>query len=51
MSKLVTICDPDLCNHCQYLGDGDFLCDKRMEIVVADWKPTESFMMCDESWR
>ena len=40
------ICNPDLCPYCQYIGEGDFLCDKHMEIVVSDWEPTESYLMC-----
>ena len=25
-------CDPGVCDCCQYIGEGDFLCDKHMEI-------------------
>lgn len=39
-------CDPGVCDYCQYIGEGDFLCDKHMEIVVSDWTPTESYLMC-----
>jgi len=39
-------CDPAICDCCQYIGEGDFLCDKHMEIVVSDWAPTENFLMC-----
>ena len=39
-------CDPGVCDCCQYIGEGDFLCDKHMEIVVSDWEPTESYLMC-----
>ena len=39
-------CDPGVCNCCQYIGEGDFLCDKHMEIVVSDWEPTENYLMC-----
>ena len=39
-------CDPARCDYCQYVGEGGFLCDEYMEIVVEDWKPTESFRMC-----
>ena len=28
------ICDPAVCDCCQYIGEGDFLCDKHMEIVM-----------------
>lgn len=39
-------CDPGICDCCQYIGDGDFLCDKHQEIVVSDWEPTEDFLIC-----
>jgi hypothetical protein len=39
-------CDPGVCDCCQYIGDGDFLCDKHMEIVVSDWEPTANYLMC-----
>ena len=39
-------CDPAVCDCCQYIGEGDFLCDKHMEIVVSDWEPTENYLMC-----
>ena len=39
-------CDPDACDCCQYIGDGDFVCDKHQTIVVSDWEPTEDFMIC-----
>ncbi len=39
-------CDPGVCDCCQYIGEGDFLCNKHMEIVVSDWEPTESYLMC-----
>lgn len=39
-------CDPGVCEYCQYIGDGGFLCDKYMEIVVEDWEPTRYFQMC-----
>ena len=39
-------CDPGICDCCQYIGEGDFLCDKHMEIVVFDWTPTEYYLMC-----
>ena len=39
-------CDPGICDCCQYIGEGDFLCDKYMEIVVSDWEPTANYLMC-----
>ena len=45
-TKPKKVCDPGVCDCCQYIGEGDFLCDKHMEIVVSDWIPTESYLMC-----
>lgn len=44
--KTEKFCDPGVCDCCQYIGEGDFLCDKHMEIVVSDWEPTENHLMC-----
>ena len=41
-------CDPGVCDCCLYIGEGDFLCDKHMEIVVSDWEPTENYLMCNK---
>lgn len=46
VSPPVKFCDPGMCDCCQYIGEGDFLCDKYMEIVVSDWTPTENYLMC-----
>lgn len=45
--KSEKFCDPAVCNECDYLGDGDFICWKQDEIVVTDWEPTENFLMCN----
>lgn len=42
MSKI--FCNPDVCPNCQYIGEGDSICDETMEIVLSDWQPTEAFM-------
>ncbi len=47
------VCDPEKCDHCQYIGDGDFICDKYIHdhdrvIVVEDWQPTENYMQCQK---
>lgn len=39
-------CDPGACDHCTYLGEGDFSCDTHQVIVVEDWTPTEDYMKC-----
>lgn len=37
-------CNPDKCLNCQYIGEGDSLCDITMEVVLSDWVPTENAM-------
>lgn len=37
-------CNPDICPNCQYIGDGDSLCDVTGEIVLCDWEPTDEYM-------
>lgn len=37
-------CSPDVCPNCQYIGEGDSICDVTMAIVLDDWTPTEDFM-------
>ncbi len=32
------ICN-DTCPNCIYIGEGDFICDELMEIVIDDWTP------------
>ena len=44
--KPKSLCDPGVCDCCQYVGEGDFLCDEHMEIVVSDWEPTVNYLMC-----
>jgi len=46
MKKKEKTCDPSTCDYCQYIGEGDFLCDKYLEVVVEDWEPNENFLMC-----
>ena len=42
MSKM--FCDPNICPNCQYIGEGDSICDETMEVVLSDWIPTEAYM-------
>lgn len=42
------ICDPAECDSCLYIGEGDFLCDEYQEIVVSDFEPTDSYLICEE---
>lgn len=37
-------CNPDVCPNCQYIGEGDSICEVTQEIVLEDWEPTEDFM-------
>jgi len=37
-------CNPDACDHCLYIGEGDSICDVTHEIVLSDWMPTDAFM-------
>lgn len=39
------VCDPGLCRQCQYIYEGDFLCEKYEKIVISDWTPTDNYMM------
>ena len=45
-------CDPAMCDHCLYIGDGDFICDILGDgpgltmSVVESWEPTEKFLHC-----
>lgn len=50
------MCDPGMCDHCQYIGEGDFICDEVMDdpegcLVVEDWEPTENYLRCRHSGR
>lgn len=47
------MCDPGVCNHCIYIGEGDFICDRYHDekgnpaiLVVSDWQPTENNLKC-----
>lgn len=51
MKKKEKTCDPGTCDYCQYIGEGDFLCDKYLEVVVEDWEPTKNFLMCAKKKR
>ena len=42
------VCDPSYCEECLYLGDGAFICDEHLKIVVADWQPTENYLICQQ---
>ena len=37
-------CNPDICPNCQYIGEGDSICDETLNVVLADWEPTDDYM-------
>ena len=43
---LLPICDCTECDNCQYIGEGDFLCDVRMKLVIQDWDMSTSCRKC-----
>lgn len=50
------MCDPSMCDHCQYIGEGDFICDQDLSdpegvLVVSDWEPTENYLKCKKGRR
>lgn len=47
------MCDPGMCDHCTYVGDGNFICDNPLVrgkypaiFVVENWQPNENSMKC-----
>ena len=43
MSKEI-YCNPDVCDNCLYIGEGDSFCDEINEIVLDDWERTDFCM-------
>ena len=47
MKKKKNVCK--CCETCDYLvpiGDGDFLCEHNLIMVVSDYTPTENYFCC-----
>ena len=44
---LFPMCNCIECANCQYLGEGDFLCDVRMKLVILDWDMSTSLRKCN----
>ena len=44
--RKVKCCDPEMCDNCMYIGEGDFFCDRYETIVVDEWSPTEDYLIC-----
>lgn len=41
------MCDPGMCEHCDYLGDGNAVCTRfNNAVVLSDWEPTDNTLMC-----
>ena len=51
--RVQPMCDPGLCDHCMYLGDGDFVCNLhgmgpgKTVFVVEGWTPTDHYLQCN----
>lgn len=48
------MCDPRMCDSCQYIGDGNFICYDHPDgptIVVEDWEPNENAGRCQRGQR
>ena len=52
----VKICSPEACDHCMYIGEGDFICDKDMGeddviegvFVIENFEPTNMYLYCQK---
>lgn len=45
-SKIIMSCHE--CEHCEYVGEGDYVCDQDYSIVLTDWNtPTEDYLHCE----
>ena len=42
--KIPKVCNPDTCDNCEYIGEGDSVCTVTHNIVLADWVPTDDFL-------
>ena len=38
----------DKCEHCIYIGEGDFICDLNLAIVIEDWIPLAVVENCEK---
>jgi len=43
-SKESMYCNPDICEQCIYIGEGDSICEVTHAIVLSDWIPTDAYM-------
>ena len=44
------VCTPEECEHCMYIGEGDFVCDLNddYKTVIEDFEQTEDYLRCKE---
>ena len=43
------MCDPAVCQFCEYIGEGDFICTKDYTdavLVMMGWTPTDNYLKC-----
>ena len=53
-AKKMKVCSPETCDHCMYIGEGDFICFKGIDevnklegvVVMEDWEPTDMYLHC-----
>lgn len=46
-TKMHTLMGCDNCDHCAYLGGGDFVCGLGQPVLVMEeWQPTEAYYAC-----
>ena len=38
----------DECEHCIYIGDGDYFCDAVEDIVISDWFPCNGYCILND---
>lgn len=36
-----------MCENCTYVGEGGYMCENSLDIVVEDWAPTDEFFSCE----
>ncbi len=50
VKKKEIFCDPAVCDYCQYICEGDFICDRKPVplMVIEDWVPTNEYLWCQK---
>lgn len=44
--KRELVCDPSVCDCCQYIGGGDYFCDMHRVIVIELFQATDKYLCC-----